>query len=296
MNYMTEILDGIKVSNQIKNELKSRIQSLINKKIRPGLGVILIGDNIESKTYVSMKQKTCLELGIMTEIHRFSKEVDENLVIQTIQSMNQKSLIHGILVQLPLPDHLNKDRILNTIKPVKDVDGLTMINAGKLFQDQDASFYSCTPRGCIELLEYYEISVKGKNVTIIGSSNLVGLPLSMMLLHQGATVTICNINTRDIREHIQHADILITCCGVPHFIQEEWVKEDTVVVDIGINKVVDESKEKGYRLVGDVDFENVKEKASYITPVPGGIGPMTIAILMKQIVEGCELSQIPSKI
>ena len=285
---MVEIIDGTKVSDELKLSLKPRIQSLLEQNIRPGLGVILIGDNIESKTYVSMKHKTCLELGIMTEIHRFSKDINEKLVIETIQTMNQKASIHGIMVQLPLPEHLDKDRILNTIRDTKDVDGMTTINAGKLFQGEPVPFYSCTLKGCIELLDHYDIMISKKNVTIIGSSNLVGLPLSMMLLHRGATVTICNENTRDIIEHIKHADILITCCGVPQLIKKDWINDNTVIIDVGINKIKDDSKEKGYRLVGDVDYENVKDKASYITPVPGGVGPMTIAVLMEQIVDACE--------
>jgi methylenetetrahydrofolate dehydrogenase (NADP+)/methenyltetrahydrofolate cyclohydrolase/formyltetrahydrofolate synthetase len=232
----------------------------------------------------------------MSKIHRFSEEVNEELIIDTIEKMNENNMIHGILVQLPLPEHWDTNKVLNSIHPTKDVDGLGTMNAGKLFQNQDPLFFSCTPRGCIELMDEYNIRLRGRNVTIIGSSNLVGLPLSMMLLNRGATVTICNINTRDIREHIQHADILITCCGVPHIVKEDWVNEGTVVIDIGINKVEDLSKKNGYRLVGDVDFENVKDKASYITPVPGGVGPMTIAILMKQIVESCEASQVNSKI
>ena len=292
---MERVLDGKQLSEKIQNQLKPRIDELLNHKIRPGLGVILVGDNIESETYVNMKCKTCVNLGIMSKIHRFSNVVQEKLIIETIQAFNRNEMIHGILVQLPLPDHLDKDLILNTIHPTKDVDGMTTINSGKLFQNQEVLFSSCTPRGCIELLEEYDIRLKGKNITIIGSSNLVGLPLSMMLLHKGATVTICNINTRDIREHIQHADILISCCGVPHIIKEEWVNKGTVIIDIGINKIEDQSK-KGYHLVGDVDFENVKNKASYITPVPGGVGPMTIAILMKQIVEACESFQHNSRI
>ena len=293
---MEGILDGKGLAEKIQTQLQPRIETLMNdSKIRPGLGVILVGGNIESETYVAMKCKTCVKLGIMSKIHRFANEVDEKMIIEIIEALNKNQNIHGILVQLPLPDHLDTDMILNTIHPTKDVDGMNTLTAGKLFQNQEVQFYSCTPRGCIELLEEYDICLKGKNITIIGSSNLVGLPLSMMLLHKGATVTICNINTNDIREHINHADILISCCGVPHLIKKEWVNEGIIIVDIGINKMKDQSK-KGYHLVGDVDFENVKDKASYITPVPGGVGPMTIAILMKQIVEACELFQLNSKI
>ena len=293
---MKGILDGKKLSEKIQEELKPRIEMLLENKIRPGLGVILIGNKIESETYVNMKHKTCLKLGIMSKVHRFSNEVKETIVIETIQRMNLDPMIHGILIQLPLPKGMNTNKILNTINPSKDVDGLGTISISNIFQNQNIQFHSCTPRGCIELMDEYNIRLRGRNITIIGSSNLVGLPLSIMLLHRGATVTICNINTRDIREHIKHADILITCCGVPHIIKQEWVNEGTVVIDIGINRVEDSSKKKGYYLVGDVDFENVKNKASYITPVPGGVGPMTIAILMKQIVESCEAFQINSKI
>ena len=293
---MKGILDGKRLAETIQDELKPRINTLLENNKMPGLGVILVGDKVESETYVTMKHKTCLKLGIMSKIHRFPEEVNEELVIDTIKRMNENNMIHGILVQLPLPEHMDTNKVLNSIHPTKDVDGLGTMNAGKLFQNQDPLFFSCTPRGCIELMDEYNIRLRGRNVTIIGSSNLVGLPLSMMLLNRGATVTICNINTRDIREHIQHADILITCCGVPHIVKEEWVNEGTVVIDIGINKVEDLSKKNGYRLVGDVDFENVKNKASYITPVPGGVGPMTIAILMKQIIESCEASQVNSKI
>ena len=293
---MKGILDGKRLAETIQDELKPRINTLLENNKMPGLGVILVGDKVESETYVTMKHKTCLKLGIMSKIHRFPEEVNEELVIDTIKRMNENNIIHGILVQLPLPEHMDTNKVLNSIHPTKDVDGLGTMNAGKLFQNQDPLFFSCTPRGCIELMDEYNIRLRGRNVTIIGSSNLVGLPLSMMLLNRGATVTICNINTRDIREHIQHADILITCCGVPHIVKEDWVNEGTVVIDIGINKVEDLSKKNGYRLVGDVDFENVKNKASYITPVPGGVGPMTIAILMKQIIESCEASQVNSKI
>ena len=178
----------------------------------------------------------------------------------------------------------------------KDVDGLNTINMGRLLQNTDILFTPCTPRGCIELLDHYNISIKGKNITIIGSSNLVGLPLSIMLLHRGATVTLCNINTVDIKEHINHAEILFTCCGVPHLVKGEWIQEGTIIVDIGINKVIDTSKKSGYRLVGDVEFESAKGKAKYITPVPGGVGPMTVSMLMKQIIESTERFQLKSKI
>ncbi len=293
---MTIILDGKKLSQKIENELESRIKKLNEKNIKPSLSVILIGNNIESKTYVSMKQKSCNRLGIQNNIISFPDDIKEEEVVQKIKDLNNDSMVHGILVQLPLPKHLDNMRIINTIAEGKDVDGITTINSGRVFQNDNIYFTPCTPEGCIKLLDDYNIEINGKNITIIGSSNLVGLPLSVMLLHRGATVTICNINTRDIKEHINHSDILITCCGVPQLIKKEWIKKGTVIIDIGINKIIDKSKEKGYSLVGDVDFEGVKEKASHITPVPGGIGPMTVAILMEHIIQSCEMSSYVSRI
>jgi len=274
------ILDGLQLSNKIKDDLKSKIK---NMKIKPSLGIILVGDNIESKTYVNMKQKTCSELNIDIKLYNFPNDIDQQIVIDTIEDMNDNISIHGILVQLPLPRHLNTDLILNTISYKKDVDGLHTINAGKLFQNRDINLIPCTPLGCIELLDFYNIDVKSMNTVIIGCSNLVGLPLSMLLLQRGATITICHIDTKNTKELVQHADLIVACCGVPHLVKEDWVKKDAIIIDIGINKINDDSK-KGYKLVGDVDFENVKDKCKYITPVPGGIGPMTVAMLMKNVV------------
>ncbi len=279
------ILDGKQLSNEILSQLKKRVELLIHSNSRPGLGVILVGDNKESITYVNMKQKACENLGILTESHTFPKNVTQELILQTIETMNRNQRIHGILVQLPLPGHINVNTIMNSISYEKDIDGFHTMNAGKLFQNKDYLFSPCTPRGCIELLEHYNIDVKGMNITIIGCSNIVGLPLSMLLLHKGATVTICHINTVSTKDHCLHSDIIISCCGVPHLVQEDWINEGTIVIDIGTNKV---NVNGQLKLVGDVDFENVKKKASYITPVPGGVGPMTIAMLMKQTVEACE--------
>ncbi len=273
------ILDGLKLSKQIKDDLRSKIK---NMKIKPGLGIILVGDNIESETYVKMKQKTCKDLNINIELYKFPNDIDQNTLIDTIKHMNDNISIHGILVQLPLPQHLNTDLILNTVSHDKDVDGFHTINAGRLFQNRDIGLIPCTPLGCIELLDHYNINVKSMNTVIIGCSNIVGLPLSMLLLQRGATITICHIDTKNTKELVQHADLIVSCCGVAHLVKEDWIKKDAIIIDIGINKIIDNSK-RGYKLVGDVDFDNVKNKCKYITPVPGGVGPMTVAMLMKNV-------------
>ncbi len=283
-----KILDGTKVSNEIKDELKDEVDTLVSKNIRPGLGVILVGENIESVTYVNMKKKACQQVGIKSVVHNLCENILEDEIIQIINDFNENPNIHGILVQLPLPDHINKKKVLNSICNEKDVDGMNTYNSGKIMLNDDIQITPCTPRGCIELLDYYNIPIQSKKITIIGSSNLVGLPLSILLLHRGGTVTICNINTLDVKSHVVDADIVVACCGVPHLVKEDWIKPGSVVIDVGINKINDNSK-KGYKLVGDVDYENIKNKVDYITPVPGGVGPMTIAILMKQTVEICRL-------
>ncbi len=275
------LLDGKKLSQEIQQQLIPRINHLIEQKCRPGLGVILVGENEASLSYVLMKQKACSELGIKTKIHHFPNNSSQNQLIQTIQSMNKDPTIHGILIQLPLPEHIHADTILNSVSYEKDVDGFHIMNAGKLFQKKDYLFSPCTPKGCIELLDHYNIEVKGMNITIIGCSNIVGLPLSMLLLHKGATVTLCHIDTIETKNHCIRSDMVISCCGVPGLVKQDWIKEGSIVIDIGITKV-------NGKIVGDVDFENVKDKTSYITPVPGGVGPMTIAMLMKQTVEACE--------
>ena len=283
-----KLLDGKLVSQVMKDKLKPRIGILQQHDIVPSLGVILVGDRIESRTYVNMKRKTCEQLGVLCIIKRFNDMVDEKILIQEINDFNKNDDIHGILVQLPLPSHIDTTRILDCVSYHKDVDGFHPTNAGKLSQNNNPLFLPCTPRGCMELLNYYNIDVKGKNATIIGCSNLVGLPLSLLLLHKDATVTICHLLTKDTRAMVQRADIVLACCGCAHLVKKDWVKEGAIIIDVGINRVDDSTRKRGYRLVGDVDFENVKDKVDYITPVPGGVGPMTIATLMTQVVEAAE--------
>ena len=281
------ILDGKKVASIFQESLIERITSLKEKNVFPSLAVILANESIESKTYVSMKQKACIQLGIQCKIYHCYQSNESDL-LSLINNLNNSINIHGILVQLPLPKGIDQNKVLSAISPLKDVDGMNPLNSGKVFQNNNIHFIPCTPRGCIDLLDYYKINLKGKYAVIIGSSNLVGLPLSICLLYRGVTVTICNINTINTKNYVQNADIIIACCGVPHLIKEDWVKEGAIILDIGFNQIDDSSRKNRSRIVGDVDFENVKEKVSFITPVPGGIGPMTISSLMKQIVEACE--------
>jgi len=277
------ILDGKKISLEIQQNLIKRIDALSLKNIKPGLGVILVGESKESISYVSMKRKKCYEMGIATTVYHYQETISQEAIVGTINIMNNNPSIHGILVQLPLPKHIDTDLVLNSVSKDKDVDGFHYYNAGKLFQNKDYIFSPCTPKGCMELLNYYDIDVRGLNITIIGASNLVGLPLSMLLLHKGATCTICHIDTKNVKDHCLKSDMIIACCGVPHLVKEDWVKENTIIIDIGTNKI-----EGSKKLVGDVDFENVKHKCSHITPVPGGIGPMTIMTLIQQVIEACE--------
>jgi 5,10-methylene-tetrahydrofolate dehydrogenase/methenyl tetrahydrofolate cyclohydrolase len=281
------LLDGRFVANTITNQLKQRINVLKIQNVNIALGVILVGSKIESQTYVNMKQKKCESLGINCVIKKFDDDVTQQIIETQIQSFNNDKSINGILVQLPLPQHINTNALLRQINIEKDVDGFNPVNAGSLSQNNHPLFYPCTPRGCIELLDHYKIDIKGKNATIIGCSNLVGLPLSLMLLHRDATVTICHKETKNLQQKVKDADLIFACCGSPGLVKKNWVKKGATVVDVGINKIEDNS-EKGYKLVGDVDYDNVKSVAANITPVPGGIGPMTIAILMKQIVEARE--------
>ena len=276
------LLDGKKLSYEIDTKIKERVIQLKKRNINPGIGILLVGDNLESKKYISMKEKKCRELGIyFSLIHLNGLDITEDNIISSINDFNNDIKIHGIIVQLPLPEQFNQSVILNKISYEKDVDGFHKINSGELYQNIKPSFIPCTPLGCIELLNYYNIDVKGLDIVIIGASKIVGLPLALLLLQKEATVTICHIETTDIIKHTKNADIVISCCGVPNLVKNHWIKDDVIIIDIGIT-VVDN------KVIGDVDFEDVKDKVKYITPVPGGIGPMTVTMLMYQTVKACE--------
>tara|TARA_Y100001970_G_scaffold270045_1_gene363458 strand:+ start:300 stop:1187 length:888 start_codon:yes stop_codon:yes gene_type:complete len=279
---MCTIINGKEIAIQMDKEFIDRINQC---PIQPGLAVLLVGDRPDSHTYVSMKRKRCSKLGIYSRLIKLDATVNNRILIEHIDNLNNDPKIHGILVQLPLPKHINEEYVLSKIKIKKDVDGFHYENMGRLTMGRNPLFVPCTPEGCIELLDRYNISIEGKHAVILGRSNIVGLPLALMLLRRNATITICHSRTQNIEKKVKEADILIAACGIPQFVQEEWLKQGVVIIDVGINKIDDTSRKRGYRLVGDVDFDNAKGKASYITPVPGGVGPMTISMLMKHTID-----------
>jgi len=281
------ILLGKDIAQNIYNDLTEKINKLSKLNLVPKLSVILVGNRADSETYVSMKNKKCKELGIISDILKFNEDVSQEELINTIQSLNNDTNVHGILVQLPLPNHINTDTVLSNVSIKKDVDGFHYENMGKLSTNKNPEFKPCTPDGCMELIKKTNIDISGKQAVILGRSNIVGLPISLMLLHNNATVTICHSKTKDIESHVQKADIVIAACGRAKMVKKSWIKPGAIVIDVGINSVTDNTKKRGYRLVGDVDFDEVKNIAGYITPVPGGVGPMTIAMLMKHTVEAC---------
>ncbi|QKJ99327.1 MAG: bifunctional methylenetetrahydrofolate dehydrogenase/methenyltetrahydrofolate cyclohydrolase FolD [Ignavibacteriota bacterium] len=278
------LIDGKKVAADIRNELKEKVSKLkAEGKNIPGLVAIIVGDDPASHIYVSSKGKACEEIGMRTKTEKLPADISEEKLLELIKSYNGNNDFHGILVQLPLPKHINEDKIIETISSKKDVDGFHPISVGNLVIGKDTSA-SCTPAGIQELLIRYNIETKGKHVVVVGRSNIVGKPIANIMLQkaEGANsiVTIVHSAAKDISYYTKQADILIAAIGKAEMIKADMVKEGVVVVDVGINRIDDPSKSKGYRIVGDVDFENVSKKSSYITPVPGGVGPMTIAMLL----------------
>ena len=268
------LIDGKKVSGEIRNRLADEIQELKKKAGKtPGLATVLVGDDPASAVYVRNKNKVCGELGFQSFEQKLSADTSEEKLLQLVGELNSNKDVHGILVQLPLPDQIDSEKILQAIDHKKDVDGFHPVNVGKLVVG-NALLTPCTPTGIIALLDRYDIEISGKNAVIIGRSNIVGKPVSMLLLHRNATITICHSRTQNLEEVTRSADILVAAVGRANFVTDEMVSEGTVVIDVGINRV-------DGKLTGDVDFEPVSKKASHITPVPGGVGPMTIALLME---------------
>lgn len=288
---VAEIISGKEVSSEIKEELKGRIASLKEKGVTPGLVVILVGEDPASQVYVRMKGKTCEELGLYSDTKRFPEDLPEVELLKLIDELNEDPRVHGILVQLPLPKHIDENKILLRIKPEKDVDGFHPVNVGKMLIGEPG-FLPCTPHGVQELLQRSGNDPEGKHVVVVGRSNIVGKPVAAILMQKkkgaNATITVCHSRTKDLPAMCRQADILIAAMGVPRFIKEDMVKEGAVVIDVGVNRVDDPGAKRGYRLVGDVDFEPVAAKASAITPVPGGVGPMTIVMLMMNTVISAE--------
>ena len=274
---MEKIIDGKEISKNIKDEIKLEIENLKKETGKiPGLAVILVGNDPASNVYVGSKEKTCLSLGFYSEKYVLPENASEDELLDKINELNKNVDIDGILVQLPLPKHINSDKILNSILPEKDVDGFHPINVGKLMIGADDGFFPCTPYGIIELLKRKNIKIDGKNAVIVGRSNIVGKPISLMLLKENATVTICHSRTKDLNSVVKGADIIVAAIGKAKFINKDMVKDGAIIIDVGINRIDGSTK-----LYGDVDYDSVFDKISYITPVPGGVGPMTIAMLMK---------------
>ncbi len=280
-----QILDGKKTASEIRNELKSEISNLISMgKNPPGLAAILVGENPASEIYVKSKAKDCIEIGMRSKVEKLSADISEAELLDLVEKYNQDKNYHGILIQLPLPKHINEDKVIEAISPKKDVDGFHPISVGNLVIGKE-TFVSCTPAGIHELLLRYNIETAGKHVVVIGRSNIVGKPIANIMLQKkpgaNSIVTVCHSAAKNISDFTKQADILIAAIGSPNFVKADMVKEGVVVIDVGINRITDESSAKGYKIVGDVDFESVAPKSSFITPVPGGVGLMTRAMLLK---------------
>ena len=286
----TKILSGKEVASAVYDDLISRIDRLTSEKITPGLAAVLIGDDPASQVYVRNKRRRFENMGLLGETFRMGDDSSESDVLTLINDLNSDDRFHGILIQLPLPKGIDSDNVLRSVRPDKDVDGFHPENIGLLAAD-NPRFIPCTPKGIMRILQFYNIETSGKHAVIVGSSNIVGRPLALMLSAKNdtgnATVTVCHSRTPDIAYYIRQADIVIAALGMPSLIKGDMISDGTVIIDVGINRVEDNS-EKGYKLSGDVDYESVMDKASAITPVPGGVGPMTIAMLVENTVEAAE--------
>ena len=275
---MADIINGKDLAKKIRTNLKIECKELKKEGIIPKLAVIMVGNDQASKVYVKNKSKACNEVGIQYEEYLLDENIKQEELLELIKKLNKDETINGILLQSPIPEHLDINEAFKTITYLKDVDGFTPASVGKLCIGED-TFVSCTPLGVIKMLEEYDIDLNGKDVVILGRSNIVGRPLIQCCLQKNATVTICHSKTKNLKEHTKRADVIISAIGKPRFVTEDMVKKGVVVIDVGINR------DENGKLVGDVDFENVEKKASYITPVPGGVGPMTIAMLMHNVIK-----------
>jgi methylenetetrahydrofolate dehydrogenase (NADP+)/methenyltetrahydrofolate cyclohydrolase len=281
-----QLLDGNLLSKKLRTEIAARAAIVTAKGVRPGLAVIVVGDNPASQVYVRNKVKACEDVGFHSVLERYSAELGEEELLARIATLNADPSIHGILVQLPLPEHIASERVLEAIAPQKDVDGFHIANAGALMVGHP-EFKPCTPYGCMKMLESIEYPIRGARAVIVGASNIVGKPMAMLLLQAGATVTICNSKTRDLAHHTKDADILVVATGKPKMISGDMVKNGAVVIDVGINRLPDG------KLCGDVDFDTAKYIAGWISPVPGGVGPMTITMLLMNTLEAAEKAAKP---
>lgn len=277
-----QIIDGKERAKQIKWEIKKEVEQLKEKGVVPGLSVILVGNDPASESYVTMKHKDCIEVGYNSEVIRMAESTTQEELLAEVQRLNDDPNVHGILVQLPIPDHIDENAIINAIDPRKDADGFHPINVGKMMIGEKDAYLPCTPRGVIDLIKMTGTEIKGKHAVVVGRSNIVGKPASMLLLRENATVTVCHSKTENLKEVVKQADILVAAVGRAEMIKEDWVSPGTVVIDVGTNRA-----ENG-KLVGDVDFEGVSKVASHITPVPGGVGPMTRAMLLMNTLDAAK--------
>ena len=286
-----QLIDGKLIAQQVRDEVAAKVaKRLETGRSVPTLATVLVGERVDSATYVAAKQKACAELGMGSASHKLPGDISQAELEKLITSLNDDKSTHGILVQLPLPSHLNEERVLQLISIEKDVDGFSPINIGRLAQKgREPLFVPCTPYGCIYLLEKAGVQIEGANAVVLGRSNIVGMPAALLLIGKNATVTVCHSRTKDLPGVVRSADILIAAIGKMEMVRGDWIKPGAAIIDVGINSKPDATKKSGYRLVGDVNFEEAKEVAGFITPVPGGVGPMTIAMLMRNTFRAAEI-------
>jgi 5,10-methylene-tetrahydrofolate dehydrogenase/methenyl tetrahydrofolate cyclohydrolase len=286
-----QLIDGKLIAQQVRDEVAARVAERIAAgKTKPTLATVLVGDRVDSATYVASKQKACAELGMGSISHHMPGDISQAELEKLIKSLNDDKYVNGILVQLPLPSHLNEERVLQLVSIEKDVDGFSPINIGRLAQKgREPLFVPCTPYGCIYLLEQAGVKIEGANAVVLGRSNIVGMPAALLLIGKNATVTVCHSRTKDLPGVVRQADILIAAIGKTEMVRGDWIKPGAAVIDVGINSKPDATKKSGYRLVGDVCFDEAREVAGFITPVPGGVGPMTIAMLMRNTHRAAEI-------
>lgn len=287
-----KLIDGKQIAQQLREDVEKGVAEMVAAgKPKPGLATVLVGENPASEVYVRMKQKACAKAGIESFGHTLAESASQEEVEGLVKELNANPRVNGILVQLPLPDGLDEESVLNAISLEKDVDGFSPINIGRLAQKgRDPLFVPCTPAGCIYLLDKMNIPIEGANAVVLGRSNIVGMPVALLLIGRNATVTVCHSRTRDLPGTTRQADILIAAVGRPEMVKGDWVKPGATVIDVGTNRVDDPSSEKGYRLTGDVDFDEVKEVAGAISPSPGGVGPMTIAMLLNNTLRAAQIA------
>jgi methylenetetrahydrofolate dehydrogenase (NADP+)/methenyltetrahydrofolate cyclohydrolase len=286
-----QLIDGKAIAQKVRDEVKEKVAARAAAgKSQPGLATVVVGERVDSAAYVGMKQKACAELGMTSFHHPVPADVSQEDLEKLVKELNADPKVHGILVQLPLPDHLDEERVLQLINIEKDVDGFSPLNIGRLAQKgREPLFVPCTPYGCIYLLKEAGVQISGANAVVLGRSNIVGMPAALLLVKENATVTVCHSRTKNLADVVRQADILIAAIGRTEMVQGDWIKPGAAVIDVGMNSKPDATKKKGYRLVGDVDFEAAKEVAGFITPVPGGVGPMTIAMLMANTLRAAEI-------